>query len=78
MVGKDKPKLHTPHRMMLITFIMTGIIATGTLYAFPLILNQNHTAMALQQQLKSVKSSSDKYIFVYVVVQHLFFPIGTK
>jgi hypothetical protein len=27
-----------------------------------LILNQNHTAMALQQQLKSVKSSSDKYI----------------
>jgi hypothetical protein len=29
MVGKDKPKFHAPHRMMLITFIMIGIIGTG-------------------------------------------------
>ena len=37
---------------MLVTFIMIGIFATGTLFAFPLVLNQSHTVMAQQQQQK--------------------------
>src|SRR5919202_1743160 len=44
MVGKDE------HRMMLVTYIMIGIFATGTLFAFPLVLNQSHTEMVQQQQ----------------------------
>ncbi len=49
MVGKDE------HRMMLVTFIMTAIFATGTLFAFPFVLNQSHTAMAQQQQQQKDK-----------------------
>ncbi len=30
-------------------FLLIGIIATGILFAFSLVLNQNHTAMAQQQ-----------------------------
>ena len=30
---------------------MIGIITTGTLFAFPLMLNQNHIAMAQERQL---------------------------
>jgi hypothetical protein len=52
MVGKDKLTLHAPHHVTGITFLMIGItIATFTLFAFPLVLNQNHTAMTQQQQL---------------------------
>jgi glyoxylase-like metal-dependent hydrolase (beta-lactamase superfamily II) len=57
MVGEDKLKLHAPHCMMLITFIMIGISATGTLLAFPLVLKQSHTTMA-QQQLSGIQSSN--------------------
>jgi len=32
------------------TFLLIAIITTGILFAFPLILNQSHTAMAQQQQ----------------------------
>jgi pimeloyl-ACP methyl ester carboxylesterase len=53
MVGKDKLTLHAPHHVTGITFLMIGItIATSTLFAFPLVLNQNHTAMAQGQQLQ--------------------------
>jgi pimeloyl-ACP methyl ester carboxylesterase len=48
MVGKDKPSYHAQHHVTAITFLIIGIITTSTLYAFPLILNQNHTAMAQQ------------------------------
>jgi hypothetical protein len=34
-----------------ITFLIIGIIATGILFAFTLVLNQNHTAMAQQQPI---------------------------
>ena len=44
MVGKDE------HCMMLVTFIMIAIFAIETLFAFPLVLNQNHTAIAQRQQ----------------------------
>jgi glyoxylase-like metal-dependent hydrolase (beta-lactamase superfamily II) len=58
MVGKDKPTFYAPHHMMLITFIMIGIIATG-IFVFTLVLNQNHTAMAQQQQqLSGIQSSN--------------------
>jgi pimeloyl-ACP methyl ester carboxylesterase len=51
MVGKDKPTFHASHHMTAITFLMTGIIiTTGILSVFTLVLNQNHTAMAQQQQ----------------------------
>jgi hypothetical protein len=32
-----------------ITFLIIGIIATSILFAFTLVLNQNHTAIAQQQ-----------------------------
>ncbi|MDQ3970414.1 MAG: hypothetical protein M3227_01855 [Thermoproteota archaeon] len=35
--------------MTAIMFLLIGIIATGILFAFSLVLNQNHTAMAQQQ-----------------------------
>jgi glyoxylase-like metal-dependent hydrolase (beta-lactamase superfamily II) len=57
MVWKDKPKFHDPNRIMLITFIMMGIIATGIFVSIP-VLNENHTAMAQQQQLSGIQSSN--------------------
>ena len=51
MVDKDKPKFHaSSHHVITIAFLTIGIITTGTLFAFPLVLSQNHTAMAQQQQ----------------------------
>ena len=51
MVYKDKPKFHaSSHHVITITFLMIGIITTSTLFAFPLVLNQSHTAMAQQLQ----------------------------
>src|SRR5436190_1177092 len=51
MVDKDKPKFHTSsHHVTAITFLMIGIITTGTLSVFTSVLNQNHIAMAQQQQ----------------------------
>jgi hypothetical protein len=45
MVDEDKPKFHASSRpLTAITFLMIGIITTGTLFAFPLVLSQNHTA----------------------------------
>jgi len=52
MVEKDKPKFHasSPH-LTATTFLLIGIIiTTGTLSVFTPVLNQNHTAMAQQQQ----------------------------
>ena len=51
MVYKDKPKFHaSSHHVITITFLMIGIITTSTLFAFPLVLSQNHTAMAQGQR----------------------------
>jgi pimeloyl-ACP methyl ester carboxylesterase len=51
MVGKDgKPAFHASRRMTATTFLMIGIIITGILSVFTSVLNQNHTAMAQQQQ----------------------------
>ena len=53
MVGKDKPKFYASHHGNAITFLLIGIIITTSIsFAFPLVLNQNHTAMAQQQQLQ--------------------------
>ena len=51
MVGKDKPTFHaSSHHGTAITFLLIGIIiTTGTLFAFPLLLSQSHTARAQQQ-----------------------------
>ena len=46
------------------TFLLIAIIATGTLFASPLVLNQSHTAMAQQQQQISGNSfQSDNMTF---------------
>jgi pimeloyl-ACP methyl ester carboxylesterase len=50
MVGKDKPKFNASYRNTAITFLMIGIITTGILSVFTPVSNQNHTAMAQQQQ----------------------------
>src|SRR5215212_2634982 len=50
MVGKDKPSFHGLHHVNAITFLLIGIIiATSISFVFPIVLNQNHTAMAQQQ-----------------------------
>src|SRR3954451_25312606 len=63
-VGKDK---HIPasHHVTTITFLMTGIISTGILFVFALVLNQNHTAMAQQQQptLEGISFDIDNMTF---------------
>ena len=58
MVGKDIPKFHASHYVTAITFLMIGIITTGILFVFTLVLNQNHTAVAQQQQLSGIQSSN--------------------
>ena len=50
MVGKDIPKFHASHYVTAITFLMIGIITTCALFVFTPVLNQNHTAMAQQEQ----------------------------
>ena len=52
MVGKDKPKFHaSSHHMTAITFLMIGIIiTTSILFIFTPVSNQNHAAMAQQQE----------------------------
>jgi hypothetical protein len=50
MVEKDKSTFHASCQMTATTFLLITIIATGTLFASPLVLNQSHTAMAQQQQ----------------------------
>jgi hypothetical protein len=55
MVGKDK-RIPASHHVTAITFLIIGIIiTTSILFAFTLVLNQNHTAMA-QQQLQQQQS----------------------
>ena len=59
MVGKDKPTFHASHHVTAITFLLIGIIiATSISFVFPLVLNQNHTAMAQQQQLQANQTFS--------------------
>ena len=49
MAGIDKPIFHaSSHHVTVTTFLMMGIITTGTLFAFPLVSNQNDTAIAQQ------------------------------
>ena len=51
VVGKDKPVFHASHHGTAITFLLIGIITTTSILSvFTLVLNQNHTAMAQQQQ----------------------------
>jgi pimeloyl-ACP methyl ester carboxylesterase len=51
MVGKDKPTFHASHHVAAIAFLLIGIIITTSIsFVFSLVLNQNHTAMAQQQQ----------------------------
>ena len=62
---KDKSTFHASHHVTTITFLIIGIIATGILFAFTLVLNQNHTAMAQQQQptLEGVSFDIDNVTF---------------
>ena len=50
MDEKNASTFHASHRVTATTFLMIGIHYYGTLFAFTLVLNQNHTAMAQQQQ----------------------------
>ena len=49
MLGKDK-LIPDSYCMTATTFLIIGILVSGTLFAFPLVLNQNHTAMAQEQR----------------------------
>jgi hypothetical protein len=59
MYGKyksDKSTFHASHHVTAITFLLIGIITitTSILFVFTLVLNQNHTALAQQQQQSAV------------------------
>src|ERR687896_1800004 len=56
-MGKINPH-PASHHVTAITFLLIGIIATGILFAFTLVLNQNHTAMAQQQQQPTLEGIS--------------------
>jgi hypothetical protein len=43
--------------LLCLTYFMMGIIATGIFVSTP-VLNENHTAMAQQQQLSGIQSSN--------------------
>ena len=50
MVGKGK-RIPALHHVTAITFLLIGITITSSIsFVFPLLLNQNHPAMAQQQQ----------------------------
>ena len=60
-VGKDKPTFHASHHhVTAISFPLFGtiIIATNISFVFPLVLNQNHPAMAQQQQMQANQTFS--------------------
>jgi hypothetical protein len=52
MVGKDKLAFHASHHhVTATTFLLIGLIITSSIsFVFPLVLNQNPTAMARLQQ----------------------------
>src|SRR5215216_3982680 len=50
MVGNDKPSFHASQYVNAIAFLLIGILFTTSMSSvFPIVLNQNHTAMAQQQ-----------------------------
>src|SRR5215213_2840747 len=54
MVGKDKPSFHASQYVNAIAFLLIGILFTTSMSSvFPIVLNQNHTAMAQQQQMQA-------------------------
>ena len=61
MVGEVKPKFHTSHHVTAITFLLIGIITTGTLFVFLPVLNQNHTATAQQQQQQQQQPNGNSF-----------------
>jgi pimeloyl-ACP methyl ester carboxylesterase len=65
MSKKDKSTFHVSHHVTAITFLLIGIIATGILFSFTLVLNQNHTAMAQQQEptLEGISFQIDNMTF---------------
>ena len=64
MVSKDKTAFHTSHNGTAITFLLIGIIiTTGISSAFTLVLNQNHTATAQQQQPNGTSFQIDNVTF---------------
>jgi pimeloyl-ACP methyl ester carboxylesterase len=63
MVGKDKSSFHASRHLTATTFLMIGIITTGTLFVFTPVLNQNHTAIAQQQQPTGIYFQIDNMTF---------------
>jgi len=49
MDRKDRSPIHASYQFTTTTFLIIGIITTGTLFVFTLALNQNHTVVAQQQ-----------------------------
>src|ERR687888_1570227 len=57
VVRKDK-RIPASHHVTAITFLMIGIITTCTLSVFTPVSNQNHTAIAQQQQQPTLEGIS--------------------
>jgi pimeloyl-ACP methyl ester carboxylesterase len=58
-----KSTFHIPYHILTIAFLIIGIITTSTLFVFTPVLNQNHTAMAQQQQLNGNSFQMDNMTF---------------
>jgi hypothetical protein len=56
------------HHVTTITFLMTGIIATGILFAFISVLNQNEAAMGQQPTLEGTSFQIDNITFSHHMV----------
>jgi pimeloyl-ACP methyl ester carboxylesterase len=63
VVGKDEPRFYASHHGPAITFLLIGITTTSIMSAFTLVLNQNHTAMAQQQQQNGTYFQIDNMTF---------------
>jgi len=51
MDRKDRSPSHAPYQFTATTFLIIGIITTGTLFVFTLALNQSHTVVAQEPQV---------------------------
>ena len=74
MVRKDKPKFHISRRMSVTTFFLMTIIISGTLFAFPLVFNRSHTAMAQGQQQPQLSGNS--FQIVNMTFSHNTIPVN--
>ena len=67
MDRKNRSLSHAPFHSIA-TFLLIGIVMTGTFFVFTLILNQNYTVMAQQQGLNGTSFQMGNMTFSHHLV----------